>query len=498
MKTQILRLETHDDTASIRDKIAWAKAGRILLAFPKRRPPKLSKLDFILIQRTVTRAGAQLAITTRDPEVIQAAGILDIPVFHSIQAAQRSPWLVINRKRRVFRPRPSEMPRWSEFRNRHQKDTQKTTPRGLQYFLFTLGLAAFLAVIALFVPGAVIEVSPARASQSIDLMVYPQVGVASVLPGGQIPAAEIRTTVSGQMEAVATGKIVVPDKPARVTLLLTNLTAEAVNVPARTVFVTLDPQPVRFLTLTGAALPAGVGQTIEVQAEAELPGTADNVPAGAIRAVEGPLGLLVEGTNPEPAAGGDDRAGRSASETDYSQLYDALITSLTETAVINLQAQYGHDLMILSESMRVEQVTDEVRQPPVDTPADRISLNLTAAISGLAVSTADLAAVAAPALDASLPADTSVEPGSYTFKSLSAPQVLSDGRMSWKIRVTRQLVQDVKIMGLALSVRGRTVSEVSQWIQTELALEQPPKISLFPAWLPRLPLIPFRIEVIES
>src|SRR5574340_253718 len=102
MKTQILRLETHDDTASIRDKIAWAKAGRILLAFPKRRPPKLSKLDFILIHRNVTQSGAQLAITTRDPDTIRLANILDIPVFPSIQAAQRSPWLVVNRKRRVI------------------------------------------------------------------------------------------------------------------------------------------------------------------------------------------------------------------------------------------------------------------------------------------------------------------------------------------------------------------------------------------------------------
>jgi len=256
MKTQILRLEIHDDTASIRDKIAWAKTGRILLAFPKRRPPKLSKLDFILIQRMVNRSGAQLAITTRDPEVVQAAGVLDIPVFHSIQAAQRSPWLVVNRRRRIFRPHPSELSKWVEYRNNHRKDSKRTIPKGLQYFLFTLGLAAFLTVILLFMPGALIEISPARASQSIDLTVYPQVGISAVLPGGQIPAAEIHTTVSGQMEAVATGKIVV-----RITgpghAAAHQLDRDSVDVPAGTVFVTLDPQPVRFLTITGAALPAG-------------------------------------------------------------------------------------------------------------------------------------------------------------------------------------------------------------------------------------------------
>lgn len=496
MKTQILRLETQDDTASIRDKIAWAKAGRILLAFPKRRSPRLNKLDFILIQRTATRAGAQLAITTRDPEIIQAADILDIPVFHSIQAAQRSPWLVVNRKRRVFRPPDADRPEWIELRNTISREPKKPIPKALQLFLFILGLAAFLLLVLLFVPGAVIEVSPARESQSIDMTVFPQVGLSSVLPGGQIPAAEVRTTVSGQMEAIATGKIIVPSTPARIALLISNLTGEAVDIPAGSVFSASEQESVRFLTNTGVTLPAGVGQTVEVAAEAELPGSSGNLPAGAINAVEGPLGLQIAVTNPEPAAGGEDRTGRSASETDYSQLYDTLITSMTDTAVINLQAQYGKDLMILSESMKIDNVVEVTRQPPVDSPSDRVNLSLTVDFSGLAVSTADLAAVAASSMDTSLPEDTSVDPGSYTFKSLSAPLNLADGRMSWEIQAARQLVQDVKVKGLALSVKGLPIAEVRQRVQHDLGLEQPPKISVSPAWWPRLPLIPFRIEVI--
>ncbi len=71
-------------------------------------------------------------------------------------------------------------------------------------------------------------------------------------------------------------------------------------------------------------------------------------------------------------------------------------------------------------------------------PGRPLNLNLTAAITGLAVSTADLAAAAAPALDASLPADTSVEPGSYTSKACRRA-----GAVGWahvrEIRVMRQL-----------------------------------------------------------
>lgn len=498
MKTQILRLETHDDTASIRDKIAWAKAGRILLAFPKRRPPRLSKLDYILIQRSVTQSGAQLAVTTRDPDIVRLVTILDIPVFPSIQAAQRSPWLVVNRKRRVIPLHRSGAPNWHELRGQLPEKPGKPAPLLLQYLLFMLGLAAFLILISLFVPSGVVEVAPERESQSIDLTVLPQVGISSALPGGQIPAAEVRTTVSGQMEAVATGKIVVPYAPARVTLLITNQTDKAVHIPAGSTFLALDPEPVRFLIPAGAELAAGIGQYVEVQAEAEQPGSSGNVPAGAIDAVEGSLGLLVYVTNPEPAEGGADRTGRSASEADYSQLYDALITSLTETAVNNLEAQYGDDLMILSESMKVDRVVEEIHQPSVDSPSDRINLYLTVDFSGLAVSRADLAAAAAPAMDASVPADKTVVPGSYSFKSLSAPMILSDGRMSWQIKVSRQLVQDVKLKGLALSVKGLRISDAGKKIQNELSLDQPPAITVFPSWRQRLPLIPFRIEVISK
>ena len=102
MKTQILRLETSDTVTSICDKLAWAKSARILLAFPRRRPPLLDRLDMILIQRGAARVGGQLAISTLDAKIINAARIVGIPVFPSIPAAQRLSWS--SRANRGWRP----------------------------------------------------------------------------------------------------------------------------------------------------------------------------------------------------------------------------------------------------------------------------------------------------------------------------------------------------------------------------------------------------------
>lgn len=495
MKTFILRLETQDDATSIRDKLAWAKAPRVLLAFPKRRPPVLSRMDIILIQRAASQMGGQLAFTTRHPETIKLAKQLGIPNFTSIQSAQRMPWLTADRKHRLPVRRRSEPADLVELRKGLIPKPDRPAPNLLRYTAFTLGAVAFLSLVLLFVPEAVIEVPVTVEVQTINMTVRPTVGITSVLPGVQIPAAAVHTTVAGQMETVATGEMLVPDAYAKTTLVVTNQTDRSIPIPAGTVFTTSDSSPVRFLTQSKAELAAGIGQTVELQALAELPGSFGNLPAGSINAAEGPIGLLVKVTNTTPAEGGTDRPGRSASESDYSQLYDALITSLIETAVHNLEALYGNELMIISESMKVDRIVEEQRQPAVNTPADRARLSLVVDISGLAVSRNDLEAAAAPSMDAALPQGKSAKPGSYSFQGVNPPLILSDGRISWDIQASRSVAQTIQFQSIPALVKGLQISDAQQIVQNHLGLNHLPAIYLNPSWWPRLPLIPFRIEV---
>lgn len=495
MKTFILRLETQDDATSIRDKLAWAKAARILLAFPRRRPPMLSRLDILLIQRAASDMGGQLAFTTRHPETIKLAKQLGIPIFTSIQSAQRMPWLTADRKHRLPVRRRSEPADLVALRKGLFPKPDRPIPHLLRYTAFTLGAAAFLTLVLLFVPQAVIEVPITVEVQTINMTVRPTVGITSVLPGVQIPAAAVRTTVAGQMETVATGEMPVPDTSARTTLTVTNLTDGSVLIPAGTVFMTSDTRPVRFLTQSKAELAAGIGQTVELQALAELPGSFSNVPAGSINAADGPIGLDLKVTNTAPAEGGTERPGRSASESDYSQLYDALITSLMETAVHNLEALYGNELMIISESMKVDRIVEEQRQPAVNTPADRAKLSLVVDISGLAVSRTDLEAAAGPSMDAALPKGKSAETGSYSFQGVNPPLILSDGRITWDIQATRNVVQTIQFQNIPTLVKGLQITDAQQIVQNHLGLKSPPAIELNPSWWPRLPVIPFRIEV---
>jgi hypothetical protein len=368
-------------------------------------------------------------------------------------------------------------------------------PLWLRVIFFSLGVAGFLVIIFLFIPSAVVELSLPREEQTMTMTVWPVPGLSAISPGGQIPAAEVKTTVEGQMEAVATGELDFPVTAAEVKVVLTNLTDHAVSVPAGTVLLASGILSTRFLTRQQVELPAGSGQNIEVPAIAEQPGSAGNVPAGAIDAVAGQLGLDILVSNPEAASGGADRRVRAASEADYNRLYDALLTSLTETAVKNLDALYGAELLLMPESIVVEQIVSETRQPAANAPADRVKLSMAVNFSILAVSRADLIAAAEPAMNAALPAGKIVKPDTYAFRPVNSPHQLPGGRWRWEILASRQMVPEVEADSIFASIKGQPVREASQLLQNQLGLLQPPQIETSPSWWRRMPYLFFRAEL---
>ena len=496
MKTQILRLDTHDNATSICDKLAWAKAPRILLAFPRRRPPVLDQLDLTLIQRSAVRAGGQLAISTLSADIIASAKIVGLPVFPSIPAAQRLSWRSGLRRRTVKPGRRGEPPDLALLRSQLMPKAPVSIPFVFRVSLFILGVAAFLALVALFLPSATVEIPLQRETQTLSQTVYPGVGIPGVLPGGQLPAVVIQTTVEGHLEAAATGEVTVPDKPAEALLTLTNQTEQSVVIPAGTVFLTAADPKQRYLTLAQVVVPAGMGQAIETRVQAEVPGSAGNVPAGAIQAVAGTVGLQISVTNPAPAEGGSDRVGKAAGETDFSQLYDTLITSLTETALTSLQAQYGQDLLIVPESMVVESILEDTRQPAVNIPSDRVRLALKAAFKVMAVSREDLAAAATASLDANLAEGMQADPASLIIEEKTAWVIIPGQRLTLDLLAARSTSPTVNAAQLFGDIQGKPTAVARQIVRSKWGLDQLPRISIAPAWWPRLPYLPFRIKVV--
>jgi len=494
MKTQIFRLEAYDDVNSIRDKLSWAKATRILLAFPRHRPPKFSRLDLVLIQRAADHTGGQLGLVTRDPATKQLASELAIPVFPSILAAERLTWRTKSRQRlQIFRQRQSQPS--IRVLQKHIQQPKGNLPTWARIILFTIGMAGFLALVFLFVPSARVEIKLPRETQSIDLILYPEVGGDLVLPSGRIPATILTTTVEGQMEAAATGLATIPVGSASTVLSITNLTDQPITIPAGTVFSVPGDPPIRFESRIPVTIDGGFEENGQVTIHAIQPGSGGNTAANSISVVDGDLGYFVKVTNLQDASGGRDRQGLMASESDYTKLFDALVTSLLEDAGRDFLAQYGNDLILFSETLRVDKVESEIRQPETNSPADRVKLSLKIVVSSLAVSRADLISMAAPAMDAAQTGDKTVLPGSYAFSSPTRLNTTEGNRERWSIQVSRSMVQTVSLGEILSSMQGKPVQSVRKVVQANLNLSQPPEIEVSPAWWPRLPSIPFRIEV---
>ena len=101
MKTYIIQLESHDDVISARDKMAWSKAPRILLVWPRKGRILDRPADLFILQRHAQTLGAQLGVVSGDGDVRAAAAELGIPNFLSAVQAQRGSWRRPRGKRRI-------------------------------------------------------------------------------------------------------------------------------------------------------------------------------------------------------------------------------------------------------------------------------------------------------------------------------------------------------------------------------------------------------------
>jgi len=498
MKTHILRLESQDTATSICDKMTWAKAPRVLLVFPRRRPPQLNRLELTIILRNANNGGHQLAILTVDRQLSKVAQATGIPVFSSIVPAERLPWRS-RRKKPPILPSPDRESRdLTQMRRGLPPDRLFVLSAAGRLAIFILALVAVIAVIVLLLPSAMIIIPVDTKTQNLTLRIYPGENVPGVRPGGQIPARQVAVTVTGQLEAQSTGRVTVPESSAEAVVTVTNQSDQAVVVQAGTGFLTTGEIPIRFSVVSTTDLPAGVGQQIMVKVQADQPGEAGNVAAEAIQAVEGPIGLQIQVTNPEAAEGGTDRTGLAPSDQDYSQMYDRLLTSLTENAKAGLEQDAGSQNTLIPGSLKVEQILQQSHQPDVGQPADRAKLTLTLKFSGLSVRQADLESAAQAGLDAVLPEGWSANPASLNFHLANPVNILPANELALDLVATRSIYPFLDTGALLRTIRGKSLSTAATVIHQQLTMSQTPVFRLNPAWWPVLPWLAFRIAVVSQ
>jgi hypothetical protein len=491
MKTQIITLESHDDLISVRDRMSWAKTPRILLVWPKFEKVTLRQVDLKVLQRHASTLGAQLGLVTRQRRVRADAEALGLPVFTSTGEAQKVKWPK-PRRRRWPRKAPDKTLREKREQVQVKEAAWRTHPV-TRVLTFSVGVLSVLALVALFLPSAQVDLEPLRQTQSIEIPVNASPSVQSVFITGNIPAREKRIVVEGVQSIRVTGEGSVPQSKARGVVIFRNLTQSAVTIPIGTIVSSGD---VRFVTTELGVINPGVGETAEIRVEAVEGGLAGNLEAEAIDVVEGRLGLSMSVTNTEPTSGGRERASVQATDTDRLRARQLLLGSLESDARAGLLEEVAPGDILFDETFAFSQIVSEVYDLPAGAAATQLTLTMQAEYTVLYADALDLTELASLALNASLPSGFLPASDTSTMEPVTDPRLFETGSLRWRMRAEREIIQQVNVVQVTQLIQGLPASAAQTRLEESLPLSSKPRVSLSPSWWPWVPIVPFRIEVV--
>ncbi len=495
MKTQIIRLDAHDDLISARDKMNWNQASRILLVWPEQGRVLRRRLDLILLQRHSASLGAQLALVTRDKQVRYHARQLGIPLFLSLRQAQAAHWR--SRQRLGRSPRPLPAPRPLKDVEALRLQAHPASPPWLsqpatRLTFFTLGVVAILLLGAALLSRAEISLSPALQTQQLTLTVRADPGVERINYAGIIPARPLSVVVEGRRSLLPANTAMVPDQYATGKVVFTNLSDQPLTIPAGLVVRTVGEEAVRFATIQSGSIAPGPGITVTLPVRAITPGPAGNLPANSLIAIEGDLGLRLTATNPEPTRGGTQRPAPFPSAQERQSLYHDLESQLRQTALDELRAQLTGGDLIFTSTLTVTQVLEARYEPAEGQPGTPLQLSLRLEYQALSAMQEDLRSLVGAVMDANLPEGYKPRAESLQISPLTRPET----SLEWRIQARREVVARLPVEQIANMILGLSPQRASERLSASLPLAAPPRIHLIPAWWPRLPLLPLRIAVV--
>jgi hypothetical protein len=358
--------------------------------------------------------------------------------------------------------------------------------------VFALGVLAVLLLAAALLPGAEISLTPAVQTQQIVLNVQADPKIERINYAGLIPARPLSVVVEGRQALTPSASTFIPDQYASGEVVFTNLTDQALHIPAGLVVRSLGEEAVRFATIQGGEVAAGPGVTLTLPVRALTPGVAGNLPSNSLIAIEGDLGLRLVATNPQPTQGGSQRLAPFPSHLDRQNLYRRLESQLRQTALQELAAQLSPGDLIFTSTLTVTQVLEARYDPPEGQPGTPLQLSLRLEFQALSASQEDMRTLANAVMDANLPPGFIPQPHSLRLSLLDLP----DETLQWRLDARRTLMARLPPAQVAAATLGLSPQAAVKRLEASLALSAPPEIRLFPPWWPRLPLLPLRVTVI--
>ncbi len=291
------------------------------------------------------------------------------------------------------------------------------------------------------------------------------------------------------------GQVEYPSTRASGSVVFTNLGDQALTIPAGTGLRVEQDGELRFVTLEPVNLPGRENSQVEAGIEASLPGAAGNLPADSIHAVEGPLGLQVEVSNPEPTTGGADETRAGVAASDPPAARRLLLEDLTEQASQQIEQDLEQGQALAHSSLQVNTVLSQEYDRQAGQAGDTILVSMRVEFTAWVYSPGEVEDAIRPLVAMTRPEDAQVVPGTLQVEEeMDTPLIWENDRLYFRVEedVYYGPSPDQLLRLLWFVPAERAADELAQ----RLELDKPAQITLFPAWWPRLPIMEMRIELI--
>jgi len=481
---------------------------RILLVWPSRDKVLQRRLDLVHIQRHSISLGSKLALVTKDRKVRRNAQMLSIPVFPNIRKAEISNWRP-RRRRKVQgrvnpKPTPGRMNRnqksrsWESLENLRKLAFPEPIPwlnhPIMRLVFFTFGVIGVLAVAAVLLPSAEININPETRMENVTIPITADPDIYDVQLSGSVPIRTISIIVEGRGETPSTGSISIPDKKATGNVVFSNLTNDEISIPSGTVVSTVDDKVVRYVTLKTVLVPA-YSDSSPVKVDAINPGSSGNQSSGKIIAIEGPLGLDITVTNPSRITRGNEKIVPAPKDGDYKKLQTDVLAILYTAAIVELEDMLEeHDILLKSDPGDYL-VLEEQYSPTEIQPGDNVFLTLQAEYKAEIVSAEDISSISRAILKANLPEGYESFPATINISHLDQPKSKFDGRYFWEVEAQWEVGAIIDKRETANLILWLVPDNAMNVLSERLPIDQNITIESFPSWWPRLPILPFRVTV---
>jgi hypothetical protein len=275
-------------------------------------------------------------------------------------------------------------------------------------------------------------------------------------------------------------------------VLFTNLLAQDYIVPAGTVVRTSSTSyPIRFRTTADVAVPAGGQATVPIEA---LERGVGNVGVFQINQVEGVAASAVRVINPEPTTGAEPRDTRVVTQADYDRVRKQLMRQLLDQAYVDMGDLLEPTELLLRQSLRIEAVPKEAYTRFVTEQADAVGLNLRLLVSGLAVDVDNAEAVAYADLSRRLPPGYVLVAAHFELGEV-AEEDIGPGWFTFFVTARGYAAAALDTDMAVDLIRGRRIADARERLLEEFPLAEPPRVTIWPEQIGRLPLLPLRISV---